>query len=61
MDTADEIYINLEALRKKLQDKIEISNDLINPDIIIISQELDGIINQYNKIQSIIKIVRLEF
>lgn len=60
MHTIEGIYTELEETRKRLHEKIEATNDLKSPDIIMISQELDKIINRYNKVQSILKVVALE-
>lgn len=50
MSKIKKISFELENLRIKLNDLIDQKKDLLDPEIIVASQMLDSILNQYHKV-----------
>ncbi|WP_026888339.1 aspartyl-phosphate phosphatase Spo0E family protein [Clostridium beijerinckii] len=52
MKEMENINNKINVMRKLLQDLINEKSNLLDPDVILASQELDEILNEYNKLIS---------
>ncbi|MZK53977.1 Spo0E family sporulation regulatory protein-aspartic acid phosphatase [Clostridium beijerinckii] len=52
MKEMENINNKINMMRKLLQDLINEKSNLLDPDVILVSQELDEILNEYNKLIS---------
>ncbi len=50
MSEIKEIIKNIEYLRKHMDSLIKEGKDLLDPEVIVASQQLDAILNKYNKL-----------
>ncbi|OBR90277.1 MULTISPECIES: aspartyl-phosphate phosphatase Spo0E family protein [Clostridium] len=50
MSEIEEILQKITELRKELENLIEQKKNLIDPEVVVASQMLDSILNEYNKI-----------
>jgi glutamate dehydrogenase/leucine dehydrogenase len=50
MNEIEEILQKIIELRKELENLIEQKKNLLDPEVIVASQMLDSILNEYNKI-----------
>ncbi|OAA92072.1 aspartyl-phosphate phosphatase Spo0E family protein [Clostridium ljungdahlii] len=50
MDEIEGIFQKIAELRKELENLIEQKKNLLDPEVIVASQMLDSILNEYNKI-----------
>ncbi|GAA0732624.1 aspartyl-phosphate phosphatase Spo0E family protein [Clostridium oceanicum] len=50
MSEIKEIIKNIEHLRKHMDSLIKEGKDLLDPEVIVASQQLDAILNKYNKL-----------
>lgn len=52
MAEIEEVVAEIEDLRKRLNELIKEKKDLLDPQVIVASQMLDAILNEYNKVVS---------
>ncbi|AZV57715.1 aspartyl-phosphate phosphatase Spo0E family protein [Clostridium sp. AWRP] len=50
MSEIEEILQKITELRKKLENLIEQKKNLLDPEVVVASQMLDSILNEYNRI-----------
>lgn len=50
MDKIEQLMLRIDEMRKQMNDLIQEKENLVDPEVVAASQELDSVLNDYNNI-----------